>query len=521
MSVFHLQRKTNSGLFPGTVSEIASVRGMSGGQIVTAVRTPELKLISWRVTPAGSIVKMADSGNQAGRGSHFAITRGDRVVTAGRTEDGNLRLISWDVDPDTGAITRAGDWGNQAGTASRIKIVPITDSVFATAFRSGNGRVMLISWRVNSNGTITRLGDSGNTGDPAAEVALLRLATAGGSEHNLVTPVIDSAGNLKVIHWVASLRGSFTRGRDSGVLATGANFVQAGTAPLNRPVVAYRDQSGQSRLIVCALASDGRVQRLSDSGTQAGDLTVDSVGGEHNGVVTACRFPGGLVTLVGWTVDSNGVIARCSDNPDTGNLGSQITIVADTGVSGISTVTATRTPDGALRLVGWGQAVVRVHFKILRQPRIGLDRMVEAAAEVFRQVGIRIEHASTELLDLGEEFLDIEVGSCRNNPTDEQIALFQHRRNAGPNDIVIYVVRGLDPILGGCAAHPPDRPGAIVASFVDEWTVPHEIGHVLGLNHVENSDRLMFNNGTIRITNPPPDLVASEAATMLGSPYTV
>jgi hypothetical protein len=47
------------------------------------------------------------------------------------------------------------------------------------------------------------------------------------------------------------------------------------------------------------------------------------------------------------------------------------------------------------------------------------------------------------------------------------------------------------------------------------------VGHVLGLFHVNNNDRLMTGNGTANITNPPPDLIASEVATMLASPFTI
>ena len=521
MSVFHLQRKTNSNPFPGPVSEIASVRGTSG-QIITAVRGPNLKLITWRATASGPITKLADSGNQAGGGSQIEIVRTGKVVTAFRDNDGDLKLISWDVAPDTGQITRAGDSGNQAGAATQIRIASVLNTLFVTASRTDTGRVRLISWSLNSNGSFTRLFDSANTGDPAAEVSLLRLATTAGTTHNLVTPIIDSAGNLKVVRWTMTTRGEFTRVGDSGILATGANSVRVTAASQNRPVVSYRHTSSQSKLIVCALGSNGSVQRLSDSGAQAGDLLIDSLGGESNGVVSACRFPGGLVTLVGWTVASDGTITRSSDSQDTGNLGSEVTLISDTGVSGLSMISATRTPEGALRLVGWGQAVVRVHFKLVVQPNLGVEGMMAAAAQVFNQVGIRIEHASTEILDLGDEFLDIGVGSCRSIDLEpEHEALFQNRNNVGPNDLVIYVVRFLDPALGGCAAHPAGRPGAVVAHFADQWVVPHEIGHVLGLRHVSDSNRLMFDNGTIRITNPPPDLLATEAATMLASPYTV
>ena len=44
---------------------------------------------------------------------------------------------------------------------------------------------------------------------------------------------------------------------------------------------------------------------------------------------------------------------------------------------------------------------------------------------------------------------------------------------------------------------------------------------MLGLNHVNDNNRLMTGNGTYNITNPPPDLIASEIQTMRNSNLTV
>jgi hypothetical protein len=85
-------------------------------------------------------------------------------------------------------------------------------------------------------------------------------------------------------------------------------------------------------------------------------------------------------------------------------------------------------------------------------------------------------------------------------PTDDQIALFSFRDNAEPDDLVIYFVRTLVPSQAGCAVHPPEKPGAIVsASLGTEWALAHEIGHVLGLEHVECIDRLFKSPQSRRI----------------------
>jgi hypothetical protein len=164
---------------------------------------------------------------------------------------------------------------------------------------------------------------------------------------------------------------------------------------------------------------------------------------------------------------------------------------------------------------------VKVHVKILTNPTIPLGTLFQNMREVYATCGVDVKWASQEALNLPA--LDIvDVGQClMGQTTAEQNQLFSHRNFAGANDIVVYMVEGTNPPFNGCAAHPAGKPGAVVVRSATHWTFAHEQGHVLGLSHVDNNDRLMTGNGTANITNPPPDLIGSECATMQASPITV
>jgi hypothetical protein len=60
----------------------------------------------------------------------------------------------------------------------------------------------------------------------------------------------------------------------------------------------------------------------------------------------------------------------------------------------------------------------------------------------------------------------------------------------------------------------------VVAQNASIWTLAHEVGHVLGLSHVDDNNRLMTGNGTTNITNPPPDLISTVVIAMRASGLT-
>ena len=164
---------------------------------------------------------------------------------------------------------------------------------------------------------------------------------------------------------------------------------------------------------------------------------------------------------------------------------------------------------------------VKVHTKVLTSPDLSLTTVFQNMREVNATVNIDIEWATEETLNLPALNV-VDVGQCiQGQTTSEQNQLFINRNFAGANDIVVYFVLATDPPFNGCAAHPLGTPSAVVARPATQWTFAHEISHVLDLIHVNNNDLLITGNGTTNITNPPPELVASEVATMQATVLTV
>jgi hypothetical protein len=156
---------------------------------------------------------------------------------------------------------------------------------------------------------------------------------------------------------------------------------------------------------------------------------------------------------------------------------------------------------------------LRLHIKVLTTPNVPIDTMISSMREV--DIG-STENLNFPLLN------DLDVGSCvMGQTTQEQRDLFANRNNVGTDDVTVYFVRSTVPAFNGCAAHPAGQPGAVVAQGATRWTLAHEVGHVLGLNHVSDNDRLMTGNGTANITNPPPDLTSTESTTMDNSTLTI
>lgn len=351
-------RVNDSGNQAGEIKSVKAVRH-NNRQVITAVRTASntLRLISWNVSDAGRINRSGDSGNQVGGASHIDITRiGDRYVTSCRSNSGRLVLISWDVAANGSRFTRLADSGRQAGTATKIKVIALSASLLLTACRAGNGRLVLITWRLNADGSFTRLRDSGNLAGPISDVVVTELPQRGGANRILTT--VRTNGRLKLIAWSISNNGTISRIGDSGNQAGTASQIDALLHPSGNIVTSCKAGNGRLVLINWRLRNRAgnqiEITRVADSGTLAGRISRNSsvlmAGG--NSFVSGVRTASGTLRLISFSLTPDGRLNRIGDSVDLAGEVSEISLPTPL-LGDVSLVSCVKSGDGRLLLISW------------------------------------------------------------------------------------------------------------------------------------------------------------------------
>lgn len=527
MAFLDLSRRGDSGSLAGDIKDLASIG--TSARVVTAVTTSAgtLKLINWEVDPNGTYHRIGDSQAQAGAATDIDIALFGRFVTACKAGDGKLKLISWDVSTG-GPITRVKDSGSAAGEASLIRIVSLRDGRFVVACKAGNGKLLLITWRMNADGSFTRLKDSGGAAGEVSSIDMVEIAPSG-TNRRVVTAVRDGSGRLLLIVWRIAPDGTVARIGDSASLAGSAKMIRVVTDQFGHVVTSVQAGDGSLKLISWAVSATGTVSRLGDSGSQAGAIGDNALLALSDGLVSAVRTGSGDLKLIAWAITAAGALTRRGDSGAQAGEARLINIVPGPGVvdgqgRSVTMITPVQTADGKLKLINWAPSCLGVHVKILTNPTVPITTMIANMQQVYATAGIRVRLLSTENLAL-PLLNDVDVGTCSGQTTTEQNQLFGNRNNVAANEVVVYFVRSTVPAFNGCASHPEGRPGAVVARVASQWTLAHELGHVLGLPHCDTDDaclldRLMTTCGTGKITNAPPDLVAAEVGVMQGSALT-
>jgi len=163
---------------------------------------------------------------------------------------------------------------------------------------------------------------------------------------------------------------------------------------------------------------------------------------------------------------------------------------------------------------------VYLHVRLVDQAHPSFDEQVRLTVSLLASYGFNVVVASQAIIS-DATLLDIDVGRCwTGEVTSDQRRLFSNRTGIPDYEVAMYFIRSTVPPLGGCAAFEDrKRPSCIVARNSARWTAAHELGHVLGLFHVDDNRRLMTRSGTANISEPPPDLINSELSTIQASNY--
>jgi hypothetical protein len=309
-------------LAEGTAGDASAirVRAINPDQAIVALRngSGKLELIGWQLAASAfAVSRAADTASHPIGAQEVALAViGRLAVTAIRSDSGRLRLDSWDLSTDLSSINWLHETGTAAGNADLITATVLEPDLVVTAVRNASGNLLLIVWRLEADGTLSRLN---HENAQAGEIDEIGIATLDAS--NVITAVRNGSGHLQIIGWHIDTNGTVTRwvtDGHAGDVSALAVAALGGTGPTRDVVTAVRDGSDQLLLIAWRVSVDDRtVIRLADSGDQGHDgdtsdlslCVVQSPPGGREIIVTAQRRESGNLKLASWQLldDPSGI----------------------------------------------------------------------------------------------------------------------------------------------------------------------------------------------------------------------
>ena len=150
---------------------------------------------------------------------------------------------------------------------------------------------------------------------------------------------------------------------------------------------------------------------------------------------------------------------------------------------------------------------IRLHIRVFQtRGRFSVEKTLKNATQLLlSEAGIDVVVVTNDEVNDRPHLADIQL----NNASDMR-AIEARENVSDTKEIVVFVVNSTLPQCSGLSAPHGDPPWAIVTTSQSEWTLAHEIGHLLGLDDISGTNRLMTGEGTPGITNPPPDLSSTE-----------
>lgn len=357
-------RRNSSERGAGGVSDLAAVTWSTAtapdnARLVTAVRnlSNRLQLIRWDIDHLGGIRRATDPDLDHGdaTGLRLALV-GNHVVGCMRNADGNLYLISW-----TQQLVKEADSGSMAHEARGMQILPLAPDAFVTACIDGDGRLLLITWRIDVQGNFQRVRD---TGEDGPEVNSISLAIAAGSASQpIVTATVQTkSGRARIYAYGidTSDLGIEPRG-NSGNSMGDATMVNSTREPYGHLIVGCATDGDRDLLLIpFSVSRDGQtITRLRGKEAMAGRIRGLRMTERPYGVLTAVCAGNRQLLLIKWMVAADGLITRLGESGDEAGAltpSSQVVPLFDVTaipIAGASACTPLRNASGELLLITW------------------------------------------------------------------------------------------------------------------------------------------------------------------------
>ncbi|RKH36790.1 M23 family metallopeptidase [Corallococcus sicarius] len=292
-------------------SSVAMANPGSTRDVVTATRDGDgnLKLTAWDVSVGGSFTRKGEAVGEANVSQIALVTRpsGLGVVTAFRDSTGHLKVSTWETAAALETLTRRGNGFGEAAT--QVALTPVyngrvTGDVgrfegVVTAVRTPEGKLSVTAWEIKNGGLISKRGNY--LGGDVSDVALSNLTVGNSVRDMVVVSAKLPTGVLRNISFDVTAAGELVR-RDTedGGTITDVHAVRVVGQNLVTPV---RDSAGNLRVYTWDVDADSQLHRTGEE--RAGDIltgaavTTTWVGARF--VLTAVRLaPSGEVRLIAW-----------------------------------------------------------------------------------------------------------------------------------------------------------------------------------------------------------------------------
>jgi hypothetical protein len=303
------------------------------------------------VTYLYGYVRRRDSGDEAlGDATEVAIVniRRREFITA-LAGEGPLRLICWSVDDD-GRFSSLGDSGSQAGHASHIDIARGANQ-FVVACTTNEGRLRLINWAVTGDGDAREIERRGDSGDQAGTATLNRIVALG-DDGRFVTASRTAEGTLKLIGWRLNDDDTVERLADSGDQAGKVDEVSLAILAGN-PVTAVRSANGKLKVIHWRWnPSSTTIDRLDEAAEDLGPASLirSIVTRSPDRLFVSFRTASGRLRLAAWSRPPFSGLTFVGDSGDqAGPIEANALGVEDSD----TIVSVVRTEENTLRLITW------------------------------------------------------------------------------------------------------------------------------------------------------------------------